>query len=63
MLSIQGANSEPFYFIIPKKDDGLAKPQLQISIPKAAAEAFNLRNNIDVTLTKVHAFCDDSAQC
>lgn len=41
-----------FLFIVPK-DDGCAKHQLQISIPKPIAEAFDLRNNSEVTVTKV----------
>ncbi|RDB22222.1 Vacuolar membrane-associated protein IML1 [Hypsizygus marmoreus] len=56
LLQVKGSISEDpgavFLFAVPK-DDGCAKPQLQISIPKPVAEAFRLRNNFEVTVTKV----------
>ncbi|KAL4266799.1 Vacuolar membrane-associated protein IML1 [Pleurotus pulmonarius] len=39
-------------FIVPK-DENPSKPQLQISIPKPVADAFNWRNNMEVMVTKV----------
>ncbi|KAJ7600695.1 hypothetical protein C8J56DRAFT_910997 [Mycena floridula] len=60
MLSVTGTNSDAFFFIAPK-DDGCAKPQLQISIPKPVADAFSLRNNGEVAVTKVdkEQYCAD----
>ncbi|KAG5720836.1 Vacuolar membrane-associated protein iml1 [Termitomyces sp. T112] len=56
LLRVMGANTDDpkyaFLFCVPK-DDGCAKPQLQISIPKPIADAFRLRNNSEVTVTKV----------
>ncbi|KAJ6622952.1 hypothetical protein B0H10DRAFT_1787300 [Mycena sp. CBHHK59/15] len=45
-------DAEGFVFIVPR-DEGCPKPQLQISIPKPVAEAFKLKNNNDVVVTKV----------
>ncbi|KAJ7286515.1 hypothetical protein C8J57DRAFT_665587 [Mycena rebaudengoi] len=53
MLSVashEGAGA--FVFIVPR-DEGCPKPQLQISIPKPVAEAFKIKNNNDVVVTKV----------
>ncbi|KAK7038281.1 DEP domain-containing protein [Favolaschia claudopus] len=54
MLSVSAGYSgaEAFVFIVPRDED-CAKPQLQISIPKPVAEAFKLKNNSDVYVTKV----------
>ncbi|KAJ6531070.1 hypothetical protein B0H19DRAFT_468673 [Mycena capillaripes] len=53
MLSVSSySGAEAFVFIVPR-DEGCAKPQLQISIPKPVAEAFKLKNNNDVVVTKV----------
>ncbi|TFK36407.1 hypothetical protein BDQ12DRAFT_736999 [Crucibulum laeve] len=56
LLRVLGSSSEDpqasFLFTVPK-DDGCSKPQLQISIPKPIAEVFDLRNNGEVTVTKV----------
>ncbi|KAF8065318.1 hypothetical protein FPV67DRAFT_178639 [Lyophyllum atratum] len=56
LLRVMGSNSNDpdfaFLFTVPK-DDGCSKPQLQISIPKPIAEIFRLRNNSEVTATKV----------
>ncbi|KAG5644049.1 hypothetical protein DXG03_009201 [Asterophora parasitica] len=56
LLSVKGSNSHDpefaFLFAVPK-DDGCSKPQLQISIPKPTAETFRLRNNSEVTVTKL----------
>ncbi|KAJ7481036.1 hypothetical protein B0H11DRAFT_1230530 [Mycena galericulata] len=53
MLSVASySGAEAFVFIVPR-DEGCAKPQLQISIPKPVAEAFKLKNNNDVLVTKV----------
>ncbi|KAJ3889305.1 hypothetical protein GG344DRAFT_89506 [Lentinula edodes] len=41
-----------FIFVVSKEDSSL-KPQLQISVPKPIAEAFGIRNNSEVTVTKV----------
>ncbi|KAJ7264861.1 hypothetical protein B0H12DRAFT_1101149 [Mycena haematopus] len=53
MLSVSSySGAEAFVFIVPRNED-YAKPQLQISIPKPVAEAFKLKNNSDVLVTKV----------
>ncbi|KAJ7766620.1 hypothetical protein B0H16DRAFT_1309369 [Mycena metata] len=53
MLSVSSyGGAEGFVFIVPR-DEGCPKPQLQISIPKPVAEAFKLKNNNDVFVTKV----------
>ncbi|KAK0463544.1 uncharacterized protein EV420DRAFT_1728362 [Desarmillaria tabescens] len=53
MISVTAnGGNESFFFIVPK-DDGSNKPQLQISVPKPLAESFGVRNNGEVTLTKV----------
>ncbi|KAI0273508.1 hypothetical protein BC834DRAFT_854125 [Gloeopeniophorella convolvens] len=46
-----------FLFLAPGEDTSV-RPQLQISLPKAVAEAFDIRNNVEVTVTKV-----DKTQC
>ncbi|KAF8225933.1 hypothetical protein L208DRAFT_1380438 [Tricholoma matsutake] len=56
LLSMRGSNSEyldVFLFMVPR-DDGCAKHQLQISIPKPIAKAFRLRNNSEAIAMKVH---------
>ncbi|KAJ7143200.1 hypothetical protein C8R43DRAFT_579168 [Mycena crocata] len=53
MLSVASySGAEAFVFMVPR-DEGCPKPQLQISIPKPVAEAFKLKNNNDVVVTKV----------
>ncbi|KAJ7685756.1 hypothetical protein DFH06DRAFT_1159278 [Mycena polygramma] len=53
MLSVSSySGAEAFVFTVPR-DDGCLKPQLQISIPKPVADAFKLKNNNDVVVTKV----------
>ncbi|KAJ7137941.1 hypothetical protein C8R44DRAFT_339542 [Mycena epipterygia] len=53
MMSVASySGAEAFVFIVPR-DEGCAKPQLQISIPKPVAEAFKLKNNNEVVVTKV----------
>ncbi|KAF5373881.1 hypothetical protein D9758_000636 [Tetrapyrgos nigripes] len=53
MLSVSaGPEHDAFLFMV-SKDDGGLKQQLQISVPKNIAGAFGLRNNSEVTLTKV----------
>lgn len=39
-------------FTVPR-DEGCSKPTLQISLPKNAADVFGLKNNSEITLTKV----------
>ncbi|KAI9446570.1 hypothetical protein H4582DRAFT_2069885 [Lactarius indigo] len=46
-----------FLFLAPTEDSSI-RPQLQISLPKSVAEAFAIRNNTEVTVTKV-----DRAEC
>ncbi|KAI0053949.1 hypothetical protein FA95DRAFT_1600463 [Auriscalpium vulgare] len=41
-----------FLFVVPNEDSG-TKPLLQISLPKPVSEAFGIRNNAEVTVTKV----------
>lgn len=41
-----------FLFLAPTEDPSI-RPQLQISLPKPVAEAFAIRNNTEVTVTKV----------
>ncbi|KAI9466089.1 hypothetical protein BJY52DRAFT_321839 [Lactarius psammicola] len=41
-----------FLFLAPSEDPSI-RPQLQISLPKPVAEAFAIRNNTEVTVTKV----------
>lgn len=43
---------ETFLFFVPKEDQN-PRAQLQVSVPKSIADAFNLRNNGEVTVTKV----------
>ncbi|KAJ7633176.1 hypothetical protein FB45DRAFT_1058142 [Roridomyces roridus] len=53
MMSVASLNGgDAFVFIVPR-DEGCVKAQLQISIPKPVAEAFKLKNNNDVVVTKV----------
>ncbi|KIL67100.1 hypothetical protein M378DRAFT_74252 [Amanita muscaria Koide BX008] len=52
VMSVNSNADSSFLFVVPK-DDGLSKPQLQISVPKPMADGFRLRNNEDVTITKV----------
>ncbi|KAJ3761129.1 hypothetical protein EV360DRAFT_93195 [Lentinula raphanica] len=44
--------AEAFIFVVPK-DDSTLKPQLQISVSQPIAEAFSVRNNSEVIVTKV----------
>ncbi|KAF9447582.1 hypothetical protein P691DRAFT_776015 [Macrolepiota fuliginosa MF-IS2] len=43
---------ESFLFFVPKEDQ-CPRPQLQISVPKPISDAFSLRNNGEVSVTKV----------
>ncbi|KAG7093064.1 hypothetical protein E1B28_009356 [Marasmius oreades] len=52
ILSISAGEGRAFLFIVPK-DEGCPKPQLQISVPKTIAETFGVRNNSEVTVSKV----------
>ncbi|EIN07073.1 hypothetical protein PUNSTDRAFT_114572 [Punctularia strigosozonata HHB-11173 SS5] len=47
-----GKDARGFLFVL-LRDDGVAKPQLQFSIPRPVAEAFGVRNNAEVTITRV----------
>ncbi|KAF8630448.1 hypothetical protein AX17_005425 [Amanita inopinata Kibby_2008] len=54
LLRVMCANAgvdSSFLFVVPK-DDGSSRPQLQISIPKPLADAYGLRNNGEVMVTK-----------
>ncbi|KAJ8522922.1 hypothetical protein ONZ45_g618 [Pleurotus djamor] len=60
MLRITGGNEDSdsgVLFVVPK-DEGTPKPQLQISLPKPVADAFNWRNNMEVTVTKENILSD-----
>ncbi|KAI6150578.1 hypothetical protein BKA82DRAFT_12489 [Pisolithus tinctorius] len=55
VLRVTAPLSEDFsgiLFTVPK-DEGCSKPTLQISLPKNAADVFGLKNNTEVTVTKV----------
>ncbi|TCD67635.1 vacuolar membrane-associated protein iml1 [Steccherinum ochraceum] len=55
LLQLSAPNAEQssgFLFIVPR-DEGVAKQQLQISVPRPVAEKFGLKNNGEVHLTKV----------
>ncbi|KDR67969.1 hypothetical protein GALMADRAFT_79088 [Galerina marginata CBS 339.88] len=58
VLSSNADNPEAAFLFTVPKDEGCPKPQLQISVPRPIAEVFGLRNNSEVTLTKV-----DKASC
>ncbi|KZT08675.1 uncharacterized protein LAESUDRAFT_48935 [Laetiporus sulphureus 93-53] len=45
-------SSSGFLFSV-QKDEGNMKPQLQVSVPRPVADQFGLRNNGEVTLTKI----------
>lgn len=45
-------SDETFLFFVPKEDQS-PRAQLQLSVPKSIADAFNLRNNGEVIVTKV----------
>ncbi|EGN95758.1 hypothetical protein SERLA73DRAFT_162510 [Serpula lacrymans var. lacrymans S7.3] len=47
-----GDKSSGFLFSVPK-DEGCSKPTLQISLPKNVAAKFGMKNNGEVTITKV----------
>ncbi|PFH48488.1 hypothetical protein AMATHDRAFT_149797 [Amanita thiersii Skay4041] len=51
MSTSAGGPESSFLFVVPKEEVS-SKPQLQISIPKSIADAFQLRNNGEVTITK-----------
>ncbi|KAH6902312.1 vacuolar membrane-associated protein IML1 [Coprinopsis sp. MPI-PUGE-AT-0042] len=48
-----GDPSSPGFLFLVRRDDGSARSQLQVSIPKPTADAYDIRNNVEVTLTKV----------
>ncbi|KAL4067845.1 hypothetical protein V8B97DRAFT_1402205 [Scleroderma yunnanense] len=50
---LQADESSGYLFTVPK-DEGCSKPTLQISLPKNAAEVLGLKNNTEVTVTKVN---------
>ncbi|KIJ16859.1 hypothetical protein PAXINDRAFT_98644, partial [Paxillus involutus ATCC 200175] len=55
MLRVVGTQSEDdsgYLFTVPK-DEGCSKLALQISLPRNAADAFGVKNNTEVTVTKV----------
>ncbi|KAH7914031.1 hypothetical protein BJ138DRAFT_1123902 [Hygrophoropsis aurantiaca] len=56
LLHVAATNSDDtssgYLFTVPK-DEGCSKPALQISVPKNVADAFGLKNNGEVTVTKV----------
>ncbi|KIL00075.1 hypothetical protein PAXRUDRAFT_822018 [Paxillus rubicundulus Ve08.2h10] len=55
MLRVIGTQSEDdsgYLFTVPK-DEGCSKPALQISLPRNVADAFGVKNNTEVTVTKV----------
>ncbi|KAF7314328.1 DEP domain-containing protein [Mycena kentingensis (nom. inval.)] len=53
MLSVVGLNGgEPFVFVV-QRDEPVLRQGQQISIPKPLADAFKLKNNTEVLLTKV----------
>ncbi|KAJ3997507.1 hypothetical protein F5050DRAFT_1394215 [Lentinula boryana] len=55
LLSVSASresSAEAFIFVVPKDDSSL-KPQLQISVSQPIAEAFGVRNNSEVLVTKV----------
>ncbi|KAF8972648.1 hypothetical protein BDZ97DRAFT_1901173 [Flammula alnicola] len=58
VLSNNADNPEAAFLFTVPKDEGCSKPQLQISVPRPIADVFRLRNNSEVTLTKV-----DKASC
>ncbi|TFY76930.1 hypothetical protein EWM64_g7082 [Hericium alpestre] len=56
LVKITPVNAEEddgFLFVVPSEYDHSTKPQLQISVPKPVAERFSIRNNGEVTVTKV----------
>ncbi|EIW84767.1 hypothetical protein CONPUDRAFT_87316 [Coniophora puteana RWD-64-598 SS2] len=64
MLHVINANAddgeEGFLTVVPK-DEGCAKPALQISIPRNVADVFDVKNNGEVTVTRVDPekhYCD-----
>ncbi|KAG6334521.1 hypothetical protein ID866_4574 [Astraeus odoratus] len=52
VTALQSAESSGYLFTVPK-DEGCSKPTLQISLPRNAADVFCLKNNTEVTVTKV----------
>ncbi|KAL0946407.1 hypothetical protein HGRIS_012632 [Hohenbuehelia grisea] len=55
MLRVTGPEDDDtsgILFVVPK-EDACIKPQLQISVPQAVADAFGWRNNGEVSVTKV----------
>ncbi|KAG2037378.1 hypothetical protein BDR03DRAFT_920145 [Suillus americanus] len=64
MLQVSGcntANATAGYLFMVPKDEGCPKPALQISLPKNVADAFGIKNNGEVTVTKVdkQQYCAD----
>ncbi|KAG1728619.1 uncharacterized protein EDB91DRAFT_1161332 [Suillus paluster] len=64
MLQVSGCNAGDaaagYLFMVPK-DEGCSKSALQISLPKNVADAFGIKNNGEVTVTKVdkQQYCAD----
>ncbi|KAI6036401.1 hypothetical protein BKA83DRAFT_4162318 [Pisolithus microcarpus] len=52
VTALQSEDFSGFLFTVPK-DEGCFKRTLQISLPKNAADVFGLKNNTEVTVTKV----------
>ncbi|KAF8624112.1 hypothetical protein AX15_006023 [Amanita polypyramis BW_CC] len=52
VMSVDAGVDSSFLFFVPK-EDGSAKPQLQISVPEPMANALGLRNNGEVNVMKV----------
>ncbi|KAH8829331.1 hypothetical protein DL96DRAFT_1814564 [Flagelloscypha sp. PMI_526] len=53
LLRVTSQGSEDGFLFTVSAEDGNVKPQLQISIPKPIADAFELHNNEEVIVTKV----------
>ncbi|KAH9950328.1 hypothetical protein B0H21DRAFT_567129 [Amylocystis lapponica] len=52
-LSISPNDTASDFLFIVQRDEGFLKHQLQVSVPRPVAEKFGLRNNGEVTLTKI----------
>jgi hypothetical protein len=48
----QSGDTSGYLFTVPR-DEGCPKPTLQICLPRNVADAFGIKNNTDVTVTKV----------
>ncbi|KZV77652.1 hypothetical protein PENSPDRAFT_621231 [Peniophora sp. CONT] len=52
-LSQGDSDEQPGFLFVVAKEEAGNKPQLQVSLARSAAETFYIRNNTEVTLTKV----------